>query len=205
MVLAGEEKAWEKLEAADPVTASENAMAEYWEDDDVFVVPVFSQAYLVNVDDRKVKEIGVHGFHLEESTHFDLLVPLYLASCTAVSPTGKHVAPRAIPGGQAFFKGPHELPLEVIAHHFGSNPGNFIASAKKLGGVVVDHGDAAVTIPTFPKLPVTIILWVGDLEFPARAQMLLDETAPAHLPVDALWAALIMTAEALTHVAGPHH
>ena len=204
-MLVGEEKAWEKLEAADPVTASENAMAEYWEDDDVFVVPVFGQAYLVNVDERKVKEIGVHSFHLEESTHFDLLVPLYLASCAAVSPTGKHVAPQAIPGGQAFFKGPHELPLEVIAHHFGSNPGNLIDSAKKLGGLVADHGDAAVTIPAFPKLPVTIILWVGDLEFPARAQMLLDETAPAHLPVDALWAALIMTAEALTHVAGPHH
>lgn len=204
-MLVGEEKAWEKLETVDRVTASENALAEYWEDDDVFVVPVFNQAYLVNVDERKVKEIGVHGFHLEESTHFNLLVPLYLASCMPVSPTGKHVAPQVIPGGHSFFKGPHELPLEVIAHHFGSNPNHLIETAKKLGGVPAELGDAAVTIPTFPKLPVTVILWVGDLEFPARAQLLLDETAPAHLPVDALWATLIMTAEALTQVAGPHH
>ena len=204
-MLAGERKAWEKLESVEPFAASENAGAEYWEDDGVFVVPVFGQAYLVNPDEREIREIGLHGFHLEESTHFNLLVPLYLSSCGPAEPTGKHVAPQTIPGGHAFFKGPHELPLEVIAHHFGSNPDNLLAAGKKLGGETVELGDASVTIPAFPKLPVTIILWVGDLEFPARAQILLDETAPLHLPIDALWATMIITAEALIHAAGPHH
>lgn len=204
-MLAGEKSAWEKLESVDPVEAAELAGAEYWEDDGVFVVPVFGQAFLVNPDQREIREIGLHSFHLEESTHFNLLVPLYLASCTDAEPGGKHVSPQSLPGGSAYFKGPHELPLEVIAHHFGSNPNRLLEVGEKLRGKSVEHGDAAITIPTFPKLPVTVILWVGDLEFPARAQLLLDETAPRHLPIDALWGSLIMTVEAMTQVAGPHH
>ncbi|MBI5870768.1 MAG: DUF3786 domain-containing protein [Actinobacteria bacterium] len=205
-MLAGELEAWKRLEALDPYEVAERTGAEYWEDDDVFVVLVFGEPYIVNVTEREIREIGPHHtFHAHESTHFGLLVPLYLVNCTEAEPSGSLVAPLSLPHGAAFFRGPHELPLEVIAHHFGSNPRHFIDVGKKLGGVIVDHGDAAVTIPAFPRLPVTVILWVGDLEFPARAQILLDETAPRQLQLDGLWAAILMTSEALIQVGGPHH
>ena len=204
-MLAGELEAWKKLELADPFEAAKCAGAEYWDDDQVFVVPVFGQAYLADPDAREVREIGLHEFHLEESTHFNLLVPLYLASCGPAPPTGRLVSPQSLPGGAAFFKGPHEIPTEVIAHRFGARPEKFVEVGEQLGGTRAAGGDAAVTIPVFPMLPVTVILWVGDLEFPARAQMLLDETAPRHLGIDALWAALIMTTEALSQLGGPHH
>ena len=93
----------------------------------------------------------------------------------------------------------------MVAHHFGSNPKHLLEAGAELGGKAASHGDAAITIPTFPRLPVTVILWVGDLEFPARAQLLLDETAPQHFQLDAIWAALLMTCEAVIQVAGPHH
>ena len=205
-MLAGEKEAWKKLEQLDPYEVAERAGAEYWVEDDVYVVKVFDEPYIVNVGDREIRAIGPpHHFHAHDSTHFGLLVPLYLVSCADVEPAGALVAPGTLPHGAAFFKGPHELPAEVIAHHFGSNPGHMIDSAAELGGKPVEHGDAAVSIPTFPRLPVTIILWVGDLEFPARAQLLLDETAPRHFQLDALWATILMTCEALIQVAGPHH
>ncbi len=37
------------------------------------------------------------------------------------------------------------------------------------------------------------------------AQLLLDETAVRHFQLDALWALILMTSEALIQVAGPHH
>ncbi len=204
-MLAGEEEAWNRLEQRDPYDVAENAVAEYWEDDDVLVVPVFGQAYLVNVAEREIREIGVHEFHLEDKTHFNLLVPLYLAACGPQEPGGRLVAPRSLQGGAAFFKGPHELPEEVIAHHFASTPDRFLDVGVKLGGTRTDGGDAAVVIPAFPKLPVTVLLWLGDMEFPARTQMLLDDTAPAQLNIDALWALLMMTAATMIQVAGPGH
>jgi len=205
-MLAGEEQAWKKLETLDSYEVAERSGAEYWDDEDVFAVLVFGEPYVVDVAQRSIREIGPHHhFHADESTHFNLLIPLYLASAAAAEPTGKLVAPGTLPHGGSFFRGPHELPTEVIAHHFGSNPKHLVKVGQELGGTTTDHGDAAVTIPTFPRLPVTVILWVGDLEFPARTQLLLDETAPLHLQLDGLWAAMLMTCEALVQVAGPHH
>lgn len=204
-MLAGEEEAWKRLLERDPYEVAEYAAAEYWEDDDVLVVPVFGQAYLVDAVEHEIREIGVHEFHLEDKTHFNLLVPLYLASCSPQEPAGRLVAPKSLPGGAAFFKGPHELPEEVIAHHFCSTPDRFLDVGEKMGGTRTDGGDAAVVIPAFPKVPVTVLLWLGDMEFPARSQMLLDDTAIAQLNIDALWALLILTAAAMIQVAGPHH
>ena len=201
-MLAGELEAWKKLELRDPEEAAACAGAEYWEDEDVFVVPVFGQAYLADPEAREVREIGLHEVDLEEATHLNLLVPLYLASCTNPEPAGKVISPLSLPGGAAFFKGPHEIPNEVIAHNFGADLEKFSETAQALGGRAVDGGDAAVLIPVFPKLPVTMIIWTGDLEFPARAQMLLDETAPLNLGIDALWAAMVMTAEVMVRLGG---
>lgn len=190
----------------DPGIIAERCDLEYWEDDDAFVLEVFKAPYVVDIQQRQVREIGPrHQFHAHDSTHFALIAPLYLASCAGATPSGRLVAPNSLPNALAFFHGPHELPLEVLAHHFGSNPDNLMRAGRELGGEAVDLGDAAITIPTLPRVPVTIILWVGDLEFPARCQMLVDETAPSQLPLDAIWATLILTAEAITQVAGPHH
>ncbi|RJQ42332.1 MAG: DUF3786 domain-containing protein [Gaiellales bacterium] len=205
-MLAGEKTAWEKLEAMDPQEIAERCDLEYWEEEDAFVLEVFKAPFVVDIQQRQVREIGPHHhFHAGDSTHFSLIAPLYVASCRDVIPSGRLIAPQSVPGGQAFFKGPHELPLEVLAHHFGSNPDNFLRAGKELQAEKVEQGDAAVRVPTLPRMPVTIILWVGDLEFPARCQMLIDDTAPEHFPVDAIWATLILTAEAMIQVAGPHH
>lgn len=205
-MLAGEEQAWKKLAPMDPEQVAGCSGAEYWDEEDVYVVLAFGKPYLVDHNERQIREIGPeYHFHADHATHFGLMVPLYLSSCTPVEPSGNLISPRSLPHGAAFFKGPHEIPEEVLAHHFGSNPGRLIEAGEKLGGARTKGGDAAVVIPTLPRLPVTVILWVGDLEFPARAQMLLDDTAAQHLGLDALWAALILTAEALIQVAGPHH
>lgn len=201
-MLAGELEAWKKLALRDPFETAECAGAEYWEDEDLFVTPVFGQAYVADPDAREVREIGLHEFHLEDSTHFNLLVPLYLASCTPVELSGKPVSPQSLPGGAAFFKGPHELPNEVLAHNFGADAEKFIQTGAMLGGRPVEGGDAAVAIPVFPRLEVTVIVWLGDLEFPPRAQMLLEASAATYFNIDAIWATLVMTAQALVQLGG---
>lgn len=202
-MLAGEQEAWKKLNRLGAAEVARRSGAE--QRDGGLVLPVFGQPCLVDSVRQTIDNLGNSHFHAGELTHFGLLVPLYLTDCAAVEPTGMMVSPLALPHGSTFFRGPHELPLEVIAHHFGSNPDKFLEVGLELGGSSVDHGDAAVTIPVFPRLPVTLILWTGDLEFPARSRMLVDETATMHFSLDAIWAALVMTAQAMTHLAGPHH
>jgi hypothetical protein len=51
-------------------------------------------------------------------------------------------------------------------------------------------------------LPITFVIWGSDEEFDARASILFDKTAPSQLPLDALLAAVNLTAKALISAIG---
>ena len=45
-------------------------------------------------------------------------------------------------------------------------------------------GDAAFHFQAFPRLPLLLVYWLGDEEFPASAQVLFDASASHYLPTD---------------------
>ncbi len=44
-----------------------------------------------------------------------------------------------------------------------------------------------------PKIPVTLILWLQDEEFPARADLLFDSSCELHVPIDIIWSIAMMS------------
>jgi hypothetical protein len=42
----------------------------------------------------------------------------------------------------------------------------------------------AATIKAFPRVPLTVVLWKGDEEFPAAASILFDSSITDYLPVE---------------------
>jgi hypothetical protein len=76
-------------------------------------------------------------------------------------------------------------PLKQV---FGSNLPAFKAGAEKLKAKAVINGDAAFEFQVFPRVPVQLILWTGDEEFPAEGNILFDETIANILsPEDIAW------------------
>ncbi|TAL23845.1 MAG: DUF3786 domain-containing protein, partial [Nitrospirae bacterium] len=63
-----------------------------------------------------------------------------------------------------------------------------------LGGKLLNYGDAAVELLPLPRIPVTLILWFSDDEFPARADLLFDATCERHLPLDIVWSIAMLSA-----------
>jgi hypothetical protein len=55
-----------------------------------------------------------------------------------------------------------------------------------LGGESFDIGDAAYSFRALPQLPMAVVWWAGDEEFPAKASVLFDEAASHYLPTDGL-------------------
>ena len=53
-----------------------------------------------------------------------------------------------------------------------------------LGGRKSDFGDIAVTIDAFPHVPLTVVLWHGDKEFPPDGNIMFDSTIPEYLPTE---------------------
>jgi hypothetical protein len=103
-------------------------------------------------------------------------------------PRGEWVAFRELPGGDAFFRGPHSLATPRLARAFGAAPERLMDAARRLGGVPAAAGDAAADLPALPRIPLRALVWAATEEFGATASLLTDARAHLHVPLDVLWA-----------------
>ncbi|MGD9290125.1 MAG: DUF3786 domain-containing protein, partial [Desulfobacterales bacterium] len=72
----------------------------------------------------------------------------------------------------------------------GQNLSGFTKAAGQLHGKKIDNGDAAFEFKALPAVPLQLILWSGDEEFPAEANILFDNTIGQILsPEDVAWLA----------------
>ena len=74
--------------------------------------------------------------------------------------------------------------IQPLVNYFGKEPELLPEIAQQLGGRKTECGDVAVTVPAFPKAPVTLALWRGDAEFPPEGSLLFDSTISDYLTND---------------------
>lgn len=117
-----------------------------------------------------------------------LVAVAYLAGAVEAPPREEWIAFRELPGGDAFFRGPHSLPTPRLEAAFGSRPEGLLAAARALGGTASPGADAAAELPALPRIPLRALLWAATEEFPASASLLVDARAHLHLALDVLWA-----------------
>jgi hypothetical protein len=85
------------------------------------------------------------------------------------------------------------LPLDQIAERFGRDKVAFVAQGLKFGGGIVPFGDAAVRLYPLPRVPVTVILYLHDDEYPARTTLFFDSTVDFQLSLsDIVWSVSMM-------------
>jgi len=136
------------------------------------------------------------------SDYMDLLIVHYLLGARnagSVGPANEWVSEKDIPGGSAFFRGPHTLPTKDIARVFGEDMDGFTAACTRLGGRPLVFADAAFTFDITPKLPVAVLLWQGDDDFGADAGLLFDKTIDRHLALDIIYALAVLVCKTLCH------
>ena len=107
--------------------------------------------------------------------------------------SGNLVNPREVSGGLIFTQGSHVLPLNRLVEKYGSDVEQFVNTGISLGGEQMTYGDASVRLFPFPRVPVVLIIWKHDKEFPARADILLDSTCSEHLSTDIIWSTAMMS------------
>lgn len=192
---AGEACAWELLAASDPEGVCARAGASFDPAEGAYRVPSFGRHFSVSAGSRLIRGTEPEGeaFLQRYALFFRLSLLWYLVKASPASPSGVLVRPSGLRGGEIFRKGSHVLPLDALAAKFATRPEAFLEAGAALGGRRVSHGDAAVELPALPKVPTTVILWAGDDEFPARADLLLDATGPRHLPTDVLWSVALLS------------
>lgn len=117
-----------------------------------------------------------------------VLILHYLLAAGLLFPTGNWIAYREIQGASFYFSAFVKRAIDPLKKTFGANIQGLVKAAEKLGGRAIPAGDAGFEFRVLPRIPIQLILWEGDADFPAEANILFDETIGDILsPEDVAW------------------
>lgn len=156
----------------DPGRVAELAGARF--EDRSVILPHLNREIVLNVDSQ---QLSFADSGEEVPIWLAILALHYLNNAPGRHPTGTLKHFREFKEGHFYEPAFNRRTKEILISVFGNNPEGMIPIAEKLGGRILDTGDAAVELPYFPHLPITCIVWGGDEEFSAEASVLFDETA----------------------------
>lgn len=143
--------------------------------------------YEVDPRGERIRERSPFPGRLVEED-FQILLLAYLEAPQGPTPRGEEISEKELPGGVTFFQGPHSLQVGSVLERFGSDPDGFEASGKALGARPRPGlGDRALLFEPFPGVPVTLVLWVADEEFPASLSVLLDRGIAERFTLDMVY------------------
>ncbi len=191
---AGIEKAWETLKGLDPKDVEQRASVSY--NDGAYVLRSLGMEFSISPEGRTIDNLSPEGETLVKKLgyFFNHSALWYLVLAKDIALTGRHLRPDSLKGGEVFFRGTHVLPLDGLAGKYGNDRDGFIERARILGGTPLSgFGDAAVELLPLPRVPVTLILWLGDEEFPPRVDLLLDSSCEMHVPLDIIWSVAMLS------------
>ncbi len=178
---------WENLAQADPGDVCRHSGAQYDDTIGSYILGFLQERYRICPGSREFEPwegpvpAGAHSVDLK------VIIITYLLSAQAIPLAGKLVAGNNLRGGKSFFQGTHRFPLEPLVERYGRDPEGFLTQELSVGAAQEHFGDVGLRFPALPRIPVIMVLWVGDEEFPARFNVLFDVSVDQHLPLDAIY------------------
>jgi len=157
-------------------------------EENIFLIPFLDRIYKVDFPCFKFKDqtAGTKEIPLQEQ----VLILHYMAAPLIPGATGLWISYREIPGAAFYFGAFVKRAVEPLKKVFGQNLPAFCGAAAKLGAKEIRSGDAAFEFNVLPAVPLQLILWTGDEEFPAEANILFDKTiSQIFSPEDVAWLA----------------
>lgn len=96
-----------------------------------------------------------------------------------VRPRGRWITFKEVPSGEFYLSAFNRRSKDIAVKFFGKNPDILHEIAPKLGGEPFrEVGDVSYLFRVFPKVPVVLVMYREDEEFPPDANLLFDETIP---------------------------
>jgi len=193
--LDGEEQAWEILAQSGAQDVCRRTKTDFDELAGHYILPLFNERVFVSPKEKKIRsDSWVADFVLNELPHYSRLAALwYLIQAKDIPLSGNLISPRELNGGLIFAQGAHVLPLDKMVERYGSNLDGFLQGGIMLGGEQLNYGDSSIMLFPFPRVPIVLLMWKDDEEFPARSDVLFDSTCSVHLPTDIAWSTAMMS------------
>ncbi|MBU2490954.1 MAG: DUF3786 domain-containing protein [Proteobacteria bacterium] len=151
-------------------------------------VPFLNRVYKVELPEFTYKDETDPGKEVPIQEQVILLH--YLQGDFDALPQEDWVAYREIPGAGFYDSAFSKRAVVPLIRAFGNDPKGLARAAERLSGSRAPVGDHAWDFLPLPRVPVRMVLWEGDDEFPANANILFDRSAGRILsPEDLAWLA----------------
>jgi len=175
-----------ELEKVAPETLCREGRCRYSTERHQYFLDVWEHQYLIDLPNRKIECTLKADPPMHE--YFDLFAMYYLLRVNDIPLREEWVSEKDLPGGPTFFRGPHQIPTDLITRRINNDLKQFKTCCEKLGGSPIDMADAAFRFSITPDIPVAVLYWIGDEDFPAEAKILYDRSITELLTLDILFA-----------------
>jgi len=150
--------------------------------DERLELSLFGKTYVIGWPDLIVRESN--GEPCPEELQILLLDYLYRGDGSP--PTGAWIGFQQLPDGAFYQRAFQGYSGDQLVRDLSGDIGAFRRASERLKGEPLPLGDAGYAFRALPHVPLAVVWWAGDEEFPAHATVLFDEVADRYFPTDGL-------------------
>jgi hypothetical protein len=178
------EKAWEDVSSVDFRAIGSEPGHDIVREGHAVAIRMLGERCVVDVSSHTVRYEPPGDRELQP--FLQILVLHYLLGLTAAPLTDRLVSFRELDGGAMYFPAFKARAIDPLVKAFGYKPELLKRVAGSLGAEQLDIGHVSFRLKFFEKVPVAVVLWLGDLEVSASASILFDASANRILPTEDL-------------------
>jgi len=135
--------------------------------------------------------VGVPGFVARDAATgvksgpgTQALAAYYLHTTDGSPAEGRWIPFSELPDGAFYFRAFQGYTGDLLVRAFGADLDGLARAAERHGGRREADGDLSYSFVALPRVPILLVCWRGDEEFPPSARLLFDASAGRHLPTD---------------------
>ena len=163
-----------ELVEKDPEVVCNGIQCAYDAEKCFYTVAIWGDDYLISPHEHLIKRITDNMPVPGEIFYFFILH--YLLHSKESLIINEWISEKEIPGGDLFFTFSHEIPASLISDRYSNDIDGFKRRCEQLQGIPLDMADASYRFNITPRIPVAVLFWDGDEEFPPEAKMLFDKS-----------------------------
>lgn len=182
-----------------PEDVCRRALCSYDDVKKCYTVSIWGDDYAIYPHEKKIDRISMKFPDSHEYLY--IFIIHYLLKSKETELCNEWISEKDIPGGATFFRGPHEIPTHLISSRYSGNIEEFRKSCEELDGGPLSMADAAYIFRITPRIPVAVLYWDGDDEFPPESKILFDRSITMHLALDIIFA---LAVDICARIATPH-
>lgn len=175
-----------ELASFNPDFISDKKNCSYNSKENTYSVKIWDVDYVINPGNCTISRLDGREKIVHE--YFELFIMFYLIHVRATEITTEWISEKDLPGGSTFFRGPHLLPTELICSGAAGQLQKLRDRCTFLRGEPLDMADCAYHFDITPDIPVAVLYWQSDEDFPAEAKLLFDRSIEKLLPLDIVFA-----------------